>query len=150
MSAYCEPKAVYTDWETPQWLFDYLNAEFNFTLDVCATYENKKCLRYYRDNSLDLPWEGICWMNPPYGKEIGHWIEKAYKSTLLGATVVCLLPVRSNCDWWKWIIQGEVRFIRRKLQFVGAPQQSMFPNVIVIFRPGLEGGGKMSILDVRR
>ena len=31
------------DWETPQDLFDKLNAEFNFTLDPCASNDNAKC-----------------------------------------------------------------------------------------------------------
>ena len=148
MSTFCEPVAVRTDWETPQWLFDQLEREFHFTLDVCATAHNTKCFNYYSEGSLGRVWTGVCWMNPPYGKEISDWVEAAYSVATAGlATVVCLLPARSNNSWWKWVIQGEVRFIRKKLQFVGAPFVSMFPNVIVVFRPALEGGGVMKILE---
>jgi len=153
VSTYIEPVAARTDWETPQWLFDHLDAEFHFILDVCANEANKKCKNFCSDMGLGglyAPWHGSCWMNPPYGKEIGKWIERALHSAQNdNCTVVCLLPARSNCDWWKYVIQGEVRFIRRKLRFVGGTSVSMFPNVIVIFRPLLERGGTMSIMDVR-
>ena len=76
-------------WETPQALFDELNAEFHFTLDVCALPENAKCKAYYtpQDNGLVQPWiytKGAVWCNPPYGREIGKWVEKAYNSAKYG------------------------------------------------------------------
>jgi phage N-6-adenine-methyltransferase len=57
-------------WATPQDFFDRLNAEFRFTLDVCATPENAKCTRYFTraDDGLAQSWTGVCWMNPPYGR----------------------------------------------------------------------------------
>ena len=47
-------------WETPQDLFDELNKEFRFTLDVCATAQNAKCERFYSPvcNGLLQPWWG--------------------------------------------------------------------------------------------
>ena len=67
------------DWETPVDLFDRLDEEFDFDLDVCATDSNHKCARYYTeaDNGLEQPWEGTVWMNPPYGRAIGDWMRKA-------------------------------------------------------------------------
>ena len=58
------------DWETPKFLFDGLNAEFGFELDVCATPENAKCRRFFtpQDDALSQHWEDVCWMNPPYGE----------------------------------------------------------------------------------
>jgi len=64
-----------TDWETPDWLFDLLNSEFEFTLDVCATKENAKTSKYItpKENALTKDWNsGVCWMNPPYGRDIGQ------------------------------------------------------------------------------
>jgi phage N-6-adenine-methyltransferase len=150
MSTFCEsPNATRTDWETPQWLFDSLNAEFHFTLDVCASSDNAKCALFNsEENPYRAKWVGhICWMNPPYGKDVGAWVSQAHGAAILGATVVCLLPARSNCAWWRYVIEGEVRFIRKKLRFVGGSSVSMFPNVIVVFRPSLAGGGRMSILE---
>lgn len=67
-------------WETPQDLFDRLNAMHGFTLDVCALPENAKCAKYFTPevDGLKQDWSGeVCWMNPPYGREIGRWIAKA-------------------------------------------------------------------------
>jgi len=59
-------------WATPQSLFDELNAEFGFTLDVCALRENAKCDRHFTPevDGLSQAWTGVCWMNPPYGRTI--------------------------------------------------------------------------------
>lgn len=127
------------DWETQQWLFDQLNAEFGFKLDVCATPDNAKCERYYTkaEDGLAQDWRGVCWMNPPYGREIGRWIEKAYKSSLGGVTVVCLLPSRTDTKWWhEYVMRGEVRFLRGRLKFGGSKNSAPFPSAVVIFRGG--------------
>ena len=73
-------------WATPQALFDELNAEFHFTTDVCALPENAKCKHYYTPeiDGLKQEWTGCCWCNPPYGREIGKWVEKAYNSAKIG------------------------------------------------------------------
>ena len=87
------------DWETPWPVFLEYDAEFHFTLDVCATAETAKCARYFtlEDNGLVQDWgDDVCWMNPPYGNAIGAWMEKAYLSSLAGATVVCLVPSRTG------------------------------------------------------
>jgi phage N-6-adenine-methyltransferase len=67
------------EWGTPQAFFDELDAEFGFTLDVCADGWNHKCDRFFtkRDDGLAQVWSGVCWMNPPYGREIGAWMAKA-------------------------------------------------------------------------
>lgn len=70
------------EWATPQALFDELDREFHFDLDVCSTDENAKCDRHFTqsDDGLSQEWNGTCWMNPPYGREIGKWVEKARNS----------------------------------------------------------------------
>jgi phage N-6-adenine-methyltransferase len=123
-------------WATPQELFDSLNEEFKFTLDVCALPENAKCDNYFtpETDGLSQPWEGVCWMNPPYGREIGKWIKKAYVSSLMGATVVCLVPARTDTAWWNdYVVKGEIRFLRGRLKFGGSKNSAPFPSAIVIF-----------------
>lgn len=73
-------------WATPQDFFDNLNNEFGFEIDVCATAENAKCKTFYtkEQNGLEMPWNGVCWCNPPYGREIGKWVERAYTSSVGG------------------------------------------------------------------
>ena len=125
------------EWATPQNFFDELNAEFGFQLDVCATPENAKCPKYFTkaDDGLAQKWEGVCWMNPPYGKNIGKWVRKAFESAQDGATCVCLLPARTDTKWWhENCMKGEVRFIRGRLKFGNAKHSAPFPSAIVIFR----------------
>ena len=78
-------------WETPQDFFDDLDWEFHFDLDVCALPKNAKCVRYYtpEEDGLAQPWEGTCWLNPPYGREIGRWVKKAADSATGGQRWLC-------------------------------------------------------------
>lgn len=126
-------------WSTPQDLFDKLNEEFHFTLDVCALPENAKCDRYYTPemNGLSLSWEGICWCNPPYGRDIWKWVAAGQGASAGGATVVMLLPARTDTRWFHDYILGkaEIRFIRGRLKFGGSKNSAPFPSMICIFRP---------------
>ena len=74
------------EWETPQALFDALDARYHFDTDVCARAENAKCKRFFspEEDGLAQEWQGVCWMNPPYGREIGKWVRKAYETSLRG------------------------------------------------------------------
>jgi len=126
-----------SEWETPQDLFDSLNKVYNFDLDVCATSENAKCDKYFtkEQNGLNQEWRGGCWMNPPYGREIGKWVKKAYESSKTGATVVCLLPARTDTAWWwDYCMKGEISFIRGRLKFGGSKNSAPFPSAIVVFK----------------
>ena len=71
---------------TPQDFFDMLDSEFEFTLDACAVRENAKCAAYYtpQQDGLSQPWPGRVWCNPPYGREIGRWVKKAYETAAGG------------------------------------------------------------------
>lgn len=125
-------------WATPQAFFDKYHDQFGFTLDVCALPENAKCDRYFTpaDDGLAQPWTGVCWMNPPYGRGIGAWVRKAYESSQTGATVVCLLPARTDTKWWHDYCQrGQVEFIRGRLKFGDAKNSAPFPSAVVVFRP---------------
>ncbi len=125
------------EWATPQDFFDKMNAEFHFETDVCATPQNAKCKRYFtkEQDGLSLPWGGRCWMNPPYGRKIGLWVKKAWEAAQTGATVVCLLPARTDTSWWHdYCMKGEVRFVRGRLKFGGSKNPAPFPSAVVIFR----------------
>lgn len=124
------------DWETPDEIFVPLNEEFGFTLDVCATSENAKCDLFFseEDDGLTRDWHGICWMNPPFGVQ-GKWVKKAYGESLKGTTVVCLLPARTNTNWFHdYCLKGEVRFVRGRPRFKGAKYGLPQPLMVVIFR----------------
>ena len=134
------------EWETPQDVFDYCNEhEGPLTLDVCTTHENAKCLSYItkEQDGLKQNWGGKwCWMNPPYGNSIKHWVKKAYTSSLKpGTKVVCLLPARTDTKWFHdYCTKGRIWFIRGRLKFGGAQNSAPFPSMIVIFH---FNGGQM-------
>lgn len=124
-------------WATPRHIFNELNHEFSFELDVCADHDNAKCSRYFtkEDDGLKQEWQGVCWMNPPYGKTIGKWMQKAYESAQQGATVVCLVPARTDAAWWHdWAMKGEIRFLRGRLKFGGGKDSAPFPSAVVVFK----------------
>lgn len=132
-------KALYSSeselWETPQDLFDRLDKEFHFTVDVCALDSNTKCASFYSpdQDGLKQKWEGACWMNPPYGRNIGEWMKKALESE---ATVVCLVPARTDTKWWHDYAMkaSEIRFVKGRLKFGDSKNSAPFPSAIIVFR----------------
>ncbi|HZZ26702.1 MAG TPA: DNA N-6-adenine-methyltransferase [Pirellulales bacterium] len=125
------------NWSTPQDFFDRLDVEFQPEIDVCALPCNAKCKRFFtpEQDGLAQTWTGVCWMNPPYGREIGKWVKKAFESSQTGATVICLLPARTDTAWWQdYAAKGEIRFVRKRLRFGNAKSAAPFPSAIVIFR----------------
>jgi site-specific DNA-methyltransferase (adenine-specific) len=131
-----------SDWATPKELFDLLDKEFMFTLDVCASDWNAKHTNFFDEKSdgLTQSWgKNICWMNPPYGKALNDWMRKAYESSISGATVVCLVPAATDTSWWHdYAMRGEIRYLRGRPRFAtpdGAWQQTFSPSVLIIFRP---------------
>lgn len=141
-----------TEWETPSELFEPLDAEFVFTLDVAASHDNALCQWDWtaEDDGLKQPWgpHKAAWCNPPYGPGIGRWLAKAAEERLKGVTTVCLLPARTDTKWWhEWVWDKsthhtrtgvEVRFLKGRVRFLlggkPAPAGSTFPSVIVVFR----------------
>ncbi len=126
------------EWPTPDWLFQALNAEFAFTLDPCCTHENTKCPNHFtiEDDGLAQDWgDHSVFMNPPYGRVIGSWMKKAYESSLKGATVVCLIPARTDTRYWhRYAMKGEIRLLKGRIKFVGGKHSAPFPSAIVVFR----------------
>jgi len=126
---------------TPQDFFDTLDEEFKFGTDVCALPDNAKCESFFtpEQDGLKQAWKGVCWMNPPYGREIGQWMKKAYESMRdNGATVVCLVPSRTDTRWFHDYVQPyakEIRFIKGRLKFWDAKNSAPFPSMVVVYSP---------------
>ncbi|MGG1518457.1 DNA N-6-adenine-methyltransferase [Paenibacillus oryzisoli] len=133
-------------WATPQDFFDRLNDEFDFELDVCALPSNTKCKKFYTPSmdGLKQDWAKDAksiWMNPPYGRTVQEWIKKAYDTSLEGATVVCLLPVRPDTKYWhEYCMKGEIRFVKGRLKFGNAKNVAPFGSAVVIFGSGARIG----------
>ncbi len=131
------------DWETPPDIMADLNREFGpFDLDVCATPENAKAPRFFSpaDDGLAQEWSGACFMNPPYGREIGKWIAKARHEAEEGrATVVALVPARTDTAYWhEHVIDvaDHVLFLRGRVKFIrnGRTGPAPFPSAVVVWR----------------
>lgn len=139
------------DWGTPQELFDKLDQEYGFTLDVCANESNTKCAEFISPSldGLIQPWDGICWCNPPFSELKpgnkkptscwGKWVKKAWDERKRGVKTVMLLPARTDTvAFHKWIykvIGVKVEFLKGRIKFEGASDPALFPSMIVIMEP---------------
>jgi site-specific DNA-methyltransferase (adenine-specific) len=129
------------EWATPDFLFEDLNKEFSFNLDVCATANNHKCPRYFtkEDDGLAQTWGGArVFCNPPYSN-ISAWVKKAYYESFKPNTlIVMLIPARTDTKYFQEYIlnRSEVRFIKGRLKFGTAKNSAPFPSMLVIFRAG--------------
>ncbi|WP_454962786.1 DNA N-6-adenine-methyltransferase [Filifactor alocis] len=133
------------DWETPSKLFTKLDNIFNFTLDVAANKFNRKCDNFYtvETDGLKRGWKqnnGAVWCNPPYGREISKWVEKAYLESIShDTTIVMLLPARTDTKYFHDYIYGkaEIFFLKGRLKFLDAEHKenhpAPFPSMIVIY-----------------
>jgi site-specific DNA-methyltransferase (adenine-specific) len=142
MTAYM-PLSLTDDWATPQNLFDELHAIHNFTLDVAASSTNHKTHHWFgldhenplfRDG-LAMSWENNrVWCNPPYGREIKHWVKKAHQESV-NAEIVMLLPARTDTAWFHdYAIRHKVTFIRGRLKFGKSNTSAPFPSILVEFK----------------
>ena len=109
-------------WETPDYIFNNLNKIFKFTQDVCANCDNYKIYNYLsaKENSLCKSWDLSCWCNPPYSKgNIDKFMEKAYNESLLGKTIVCLIPPATSTKWFnKYALKGEIYIRNERIKFI--------------------------------
>lgn len=128
-------------WETPMELFDKLDEKFQFTLDPCCLPQSARVANYFtpEDDGLIQDWgNNIVFMNPPYGREIKKWMEKAVDAWKKGATVVCLVPARVDTSWW-WnaVVEthASVTFIKGRLKFGNgenrAKNSAPFPSALI-------------------
>ena len=147
-----ESKSV--EYSTPLALVEPLIKEFNLTRDICASSENYKLSDYWtkEDDAFTKNWEGNCWMNPPFSRDLNKWVRKAYAETygLDGSgTKVCLIPVRSNTKWWSEVSpKSEIRFINGEVNFNNAERGLWLPMCIIVFGEQAKIG-TFSIIDYR-
>ena len=147
------------EWRTPQDFYDKLDRTFQFDLDPCATHQSAKCEKHFteEDNGLTQDWSGHkVFMNPPYGRGIDKWLNKAFEeSKSKNTTVVCLIPARTDTKYWhKYCMKAdEIYFVKGRLKFTqtldahGVPlseksccNTAPFPSAVIVFRgPPVEG-----------
>lgn len=146
------------DWCTPQDFFNELDAEFHFTLDAAATEKSAKCSKYFtpETDGLKSSWGGeIVFCNPPYGRQIGDWVRKAYEEGQKpDTTVVLLIPARTDTTYFHDYIYGkaEIRFLKGRLKFTdedgNAKGAAPFPSLLAIFRGPRGTSGQAGIKEL--
>ncbi len=142
-------------------LFFYLDAMFGpFELDAAASHITAKCSEWFGltaegdlVDAFEERWGGAVWLNPPYGRGIGRWVEKAYtESRGTGCTVTMLIFARTDTRWWHdfvtkadsvTFIKGRVRFLLDGKALAPAPA----PSCVVRFAPWSEGPPAMRFMD---
>jgi phage N-6-adenine-methyltransferase len=136
-------------WTTPRDFFDKLNDEFHFGLDAAAlssstlvpdNWYGPDHPQLIRRDAFQRLWtidagDKPIWLNPPYGRTIGEWMKKANLEAQAGGVVVCLVPARTDTNWWhSYCIQHEVRFIKGRLKFGNQKNSAPFPSAVVVVR----------------
>ena len=132
------------EWETPEWLYNFLNMYYHFTLDPCADKNNHKCDKFYtkEDNGLLQDWSGeTVFCNPPYGRELYKWVEKCFcENAKNDVEIVMLIPARTDTRWFHQFIYNNnkcyIIFLKGRLKFGKAKNSAPFPSMIVVFKGG--------------
>lgn len=107
------------DWYTPPWIFERLGLQFD--LDPCqpetpipwVPATKTYCLA---DDGLTSPWVGLVWLNPPYGKHTGEWLEKMHDHR----NGVSLVFARTDCRWFHdYVAKADaILFLSGRVKFV--------------------------------
>jgi site-specific DNA-methyltransferase (adenine-specific) len=111
------------NWQTPDDLYKKLDDIFKFTLDPCPNGGT---------DGLTRSWEGErVYCNPPYGKGIGDWLEKAKEADV----AVYLLPSRTDTKWFhKYAPKANhIHFFKGRIKFKDASDYAPFPSLFLIF-----------------
>ena len=70
-------------------------------------------------------------MNPPHSRDIKKWVKKAYEESFKGAIIVCLLPARTDTEWWHdYCMTAKIRLIRGRIKFNGHKNKAPFPVLL--------------------
>lgn len=148
------------DYCTPRDFFAELDREFHFTLDAAATEASAKCPAYYtpETDGLNSPWNiagGAVFCNPPYGRETGKWVRKAWEEAKSGTTIVLLIPARTDTSYFHEYIYGhaEIRWVRGRLRFEDEDgtvyQPAPFPSMVVVYNGKEQRGMKAETVEAR-
>lgn len=150
MAAHEQSIGATDEWYTPAWIFEALRVEFDLdgASPGSAIVPWIPARKHYTAGSLDHPWAGSVWLNPPYGARNGvvPWLTKAAEH---GDTLV-LVPNRTGADWWQDFAQRAdgLLFVRGKIRFLrpdGSEGESPgYGNVLMAFGRKMAGALKSS------
>ena len=129
------------DWQTPDEVLDVVRRVGPIGLDPCTVRENPTGARLWAPlgvlDGLSFPWHAviapgeIVYINPPYGRECGAWVEKACAEGAAGAPLVLLVANRLGSAWGQRLLGSGARlcFWRGRIRFRGAPNAAPFGSL---------------------
>ena len=134
------------EWQTPPWLFDWLDQRFEFGTDLAATAANALLPVFItlEDNAIATDWAslpGPAFCNPPYSN-IEPWLRKAREAACDGLTSVFLIPTPNGEEHYGFHVFGaasEVIFITGRLAFIntqGKPQSGNTRGSCIVIYEG--------------
>ena len=139
-------------WETPQYIFDYLNKKHFKGKDFFDP-----CPLHAKFDGLSINWKQNNFINPPYnGKDKEEFIKKAYYESQKGKKCILLIPANTDTKiFHKFIIKGKVEFIKGRVKFKGYNTKGEYVtnktgqtgSMIVIFEKGQKPSMKAINLD---
>ena len=92
------------EWRTPQELWDKLNAQYHFSVDLAASRENSKCPRFFSKEDSFLKQynvDGVCWLNPPFSLSFEFFEHLAFCNHGLPPKAVVIYKA-SNTETKTW------------------------------------------------
>ena len=135
-------------WRTPPRLFEALDAEFGFDIDLAANAENHLCPRWLgpgglADDALTVRWAdygSVGWLNMPYSAELIRRFMEALARHGSGMTIVAVPPHDSSTFWWDYTRSAvEIREMPHRVPYLKADGATkagpMFSSAISVFRP---------------
>ncbi len=120
------PEADKDLWQTPKRLFDALNSEFDFRMDVCADHDNALCGNYFtkEDSALEQCWHsvGAAFVNPPYSMTNQFVVEAASQAKQFNITIVMLVNANTDTKWFADAAKtaNEIRLITGRIGFINS------------------------------
>jgi len=143
------------DWSTAHHVVEYAYNRFHspitvgelnrnwFDTDPAASQYNYVAANYFtfKENGLIQSWNGKVWLNPPYSRSIGQWIDKALfevKSNLKCKSITLCIPARTDTLWFHRLISNgaKVVFLKGRLKFGGGKSSAPFPSCLVHIERG--------------
>jgi hypothetical protein len=126
------------EWPTSPDVYAALDAEFHFDHDPCPIGGTLGLLE---------PWGKMNYVNPPYGRGLIDWFNKALLEKQSGNSSVFNVPARTDTKWFHDFVlphADEIRFVRGRLKFGHAKHGAPFPSIIVVFRAGVSRSAPMT------
>jgi hypothetical protein len=136
------------DWNTPQYILDAVRQVFDGSIDLdpCSNATSivnasgEYNLELRGENGLELGWSGNVFVNPPFGRGLDKWVQKAIDSASgkdgEETSVIMLLPVAVSTKLWQNKIlkrADAICFLNKRIRFVGAKNSAPMDCSLILY-----------------